>query len=145
MVSELRLAKGIMNISTTLKKFLNKCSKVASHLKGGTKEAWNLLFTPKNKVTKTKDEGLFSALTITFQNENIWVIDSGASRHMTGHHKQLKPLSKGKSLYSVELGDNKGYPVRGIGSTSIELENKGHIHLNNILFVPGFHNNLLGR
>lgn len=143
MVSKLWLGKGIMKISTTLKKFLKKCSKVASHLKRGIKEASSLLFTPKNKVTKTKDEGLFFALTITFQNENIRVIDSGASRHMTSHQKQLKPLSKGKSSYSVELGDNKSYPVRGIGSTSIELENGGHIHLNNILFALGFHNSLL--
>lgn len=33
--------------------------------------------------------------------------------------------------------------MRGIGSTSLELENGGNIHLNNILFVPSFHNNLL--
>ena len=62
---------------------------------------------------------------------------------MTDHHKQLKTLSKGKSSYSVELGDNKSYLVRGIGSTSIELENGGNIHLNNILFVPSLHKNLL--
>ena len=51
MVSKLRLAKGIMKISTTLKIFLRKCSKVANHLK---------------EVTKTKDEGLFSTLIDTF-------------------------------------------------------------------------------
>eukprot|EP00253_Pinus_taeda_P002874 PITA_02874 len=67
-----RLAKGIMKISSTLKKFLKKCSMVASHLKKGIKEAWNLLFTMKKEVTKSKDEGLFSALTDTFQDENIW-------------------------------------------------------------------------
>ena len=73
----------------------------------------------------------------------MWVIDSGASRHMIGHRKKLKTLSKGKSSYSVELGDNKSYLVRGIGSTSIKLENRSNIHLNNILFVLGFHKNLL--
>lgn len=145
MVSELRLAKVIMKISTTMKKFLKKCSKVASQLKKGTKEVTDPLFFSKKKVTKTstKDEGLFSALIGTFKDQNIWVIDSGASRHITGQHKQLKTLSKGKSSYSVELGDNKSYPVRGIGSTSIELENGGNIHLNNILFVPSFQKKLL--
>lgn len=103
--SELRFAKGIMNISTTLKKFLKKRSKVAIHLKKGIKEAWNLLFTPKKKLTKKKDEGLFSALTGTFQDENIWIIDIGESRHMIEHHKQLIFFSKGKSCYSVELGE----------------------------------------
>ena len=43
----------------------------------------------------------------------------------------------------MELGDNKSYPVRGIGSTSLELENRGSVHLNNILFVPGLQKNLL--
>jgi len=97
----------------------------------------------KEEVIKSKDEGLFSTLTSTFQYESIWVIDNGASRHITGHHKQLKTLSKGNSSYSIELGDNKSYLVRGIGSTSLELENGGNIHLNNILFVPILHKNLL--
>jgi len=52
-------------------------------------------------------------------------------------------LSKGKSSYSIEPGDNKSYPMRGIGSTSLELEYGGNIHLNNILFVQGLHKSLL--
>ena len=71
------------------------------------------------------------------------MIDSGASRHMTSHSHQLKTLSKGKSKYSVELGDNKSYPVKGTGSSSIRLEDGSNIHFNNILFVPGLHKNLL--
>ena len=73
--------------------------------------------------TYTKDKGLFSTLTITFEDENIWVIDSGASRRVTSEHKQIKTLSKGKSSYSVELSDKKRYPMREIRSTSLELEN----------------------
>lgn len=103
MESELRLAKGIMKISYTLKKFLKKCIMVEIRHKKGIKEVWDLLFSPRKEVTKAsaKDEGLFSALTSTFQDENIWVIDSGASRNLTGHHKKLKTLSKGNSSYSV--------------------------------------------
>jgi len=33
--------------------------------------------------------------------------------------------------------------MRGIGSTSIELENGRNVHLNNILFVLGLYKNLL--
>ena len=62
---------------------------------------------------------------------------------MVGHSNRLKTLSKGKSTYSVELGDNKSYPLKGIGSTSIKPEDGSNIHLNNILFVPGLHKNLL--
>ena len=145
MVSELRLAKGMMKTTTSLKKSLKQCSMVASHLKQSIKALWNLLLSIENSMTKTstKDEGLISTLTNTFEDENIWVIDSGASRYMKSEHKQLRTLSRGKSSYSVELGDKKNNHVRGIGSTSLELENKGNIHLNNILFVPGLQKNLL--
>lgn len=43
----------------------------------------------------------------------------------------------------MELGDNKSYPVKCIGSTSIELEGGGNIHLNNILYVPNLCKNLI--
>lgn len=134
----------MMKITTPLKKFLKKCSTVASHLKKGINVLWNLLFC-KNDMTKTstKDEGLFLALIGTFEDETIWVIDSGASRHMIGEHNQLKTLLRGKSSYSIELGDKKSYPVRGIGSTSLELDNGGSIHLNNNVFVLGLQNNIL--
>lgn len=43
----------------------------------------------------------------------------------------------------MELRDNNSYPIKGIGSTTIKLENGSNIHLNNILFVLGLHKNLL--
>ena len=128
-----------MKISSTMKKFIKKCSKIESHLKEGIKKAWSLLSSSRKVSIKVNDEGLFSAFSGTFQDEDIWVIDSGASRHMIGHSKQLKTLSKGKSAYSVEIGDNKIYLVKGIGSNSIRLKYGSNIHLNDILFVPGLH------
>lgn len=94
METELRFSMGIMKISSTMKKVIKR---IASHLKNGIKEVWSLIFSSKKVSLKEKDEGLFSALFGTFQDEDIWVIDSGASRHMTGHSHQLKTLSKGKS------------------------------------------------
>ena len=135
-----------MKITTSLKKSLKQFSMMATHLMQGIKAFWDPLLFIKNHITKTcntKDKGLFSTLTGTFEDENIWVIDNGASKHMTGSHKQLKTLSRGKSSYSVELGDKKSYHVRGIGSTSLELENGGIIHPNNILSIPCLQKNLL--
>lgn len=134
-----------MKINTSMNNYLKKCFMVASHFKKGIKVFWILLLSINNNITKTyiKDEGLFSALNDTFKDENIWVIDSGASIHITCEHKQLNTLSSGKSSYSIELGDKKIYLVRGFGSTSLEPENGGNIHLNNILFVLGLQKNLL--
>lgn len=106
------------------------------------KETLNLLFITKKKLIKTKDECLFSTLTDTFQDKSNWVIDNGAYRHLNGHHKKMKTLSKGK-YYSVKLRDNKSYFVRGLWSTYIEFENGSNIHLNNILFVLSLHKNLI--
>lgn len=124
---ELRLSKGTMKISSIVKKFIKK---IASHLKKGIKEAWNLLFATKKVSIKERDEGLFSALSGIFQDEYVWVIDSGASRHMIGHSNILKTLSKGKSIYSLELRENKRYLVKGIGSTSVKLEDGRNIDPN---------------
>jgi len=73
----------------------------------------------------------------------MWVIDTGASRHMTGECSQLQTLSKGKYSHAIELGDNKIYLMKGIGSTLLELESSGSIHLKNILYVLGLKKNLL--
>ena len=135
MVPELWFAQGMKKVNSIMKRLEKNSSSLASLIKQSFKAVWNSLFYSKD-LKSSKNEGLFSALTRTFQDENICVIDSGASRHMTGYHKQLKTLSKEKSSYFVELGDNKSYPVKGIGSTSIELEGGGNIHLNNTLYVP---------
>ena len=56
---------------------------------------------------------------------------------MTGESGQLHTLSKGSSSHAVELGDNNSYAIKGLGSTSLELENEAKLLLNNILYVPG--------
>eukprot|EP00253_Pinus_taeda_P014589 PITA_14589 len=86
---------------------------------------------------------MFSASTGTFKDKNVWVIDSGSSSHMMGECSQLQTLFKGISSHSIELGDNKCYPVKAIGSTSLELQSGGNIHLNNILYVAGLKKKLL--
>ena len=62
---------------------------------------------------------------------------------MTGESKQLHILSKESYSHAVELGDNKSYGVRGLGSTSLKLDNGSKLHLNNILYVPSLKKNLL--
>ena len=97
-----------------------------------------------SKLSKRVMDGtFFSALTSTLEDDNILVIESGASQNMIGEYGQLQTISKGISSHFVELGDKKSYSVRGIGSTLLELETRGRIHLNNILFVPGLKKNLL--
>ena len=72
---------------------------------------------------KVKSQGFLVALTSSLNDDKAWIIDSGASRHVTGESKQLHTLSKEPSSYAVELGDNKSYAVRRLGSTLLKLDN----------------------
>lgn len=64
-----------------------------------------------------------ATLTGSLNDDNTLIIDNEASRHITRKSKQLHTLSYESSSHTVELGDNKCYVIRGLGSTSLKLEN----------------------
>jgi hypothetical protein len=84
----------------------------------------------------------YSALTGTIEDD-MWIIDSGASRHMTGDQARLSNLNERKTSYKVELGDKSTYPIEGFGQASIKLESSNHVHLSNVLYVPSLEKNLV--
>jgi hypothetical protein len=84
----------------------------------------------------------YSSLTGTIEDD-MWIIDSGASRHMTGDQARLSDLNERNTSYKVELGDKITYPVKGFGQASIKLESRNHVHLSNVLYVPGLEKNLV--
>jgi hypothetical protein len=63
----------------------------------------------------------YSALTGTIEDD-MWIIDSGASRNMTGDQDRLSDINERKTLYKVELGEKSTYLVKGFGQASIKLE-----------------------
>ena len=87
-----------------------------------------------NLFNKVKSKGFLVSLAGSLNDDNAWIIDGRASRHMTGDRKQLHTLSKEQPSHALELGDNKSYIVKGLGSTSLKLDNGAKIHLNNILY-----------
>jgi hypothetical protein len=84
----------------------------------------------------------YSALTGTIEYD-MWIIDSGASKDMTGDQARLSDLNEKKTSYKVEIGDKSTYPVEGFGQASIKLESGNHVHLSNVLYVPGLEKNLV--
>lgn len=48
---------------------------------------------------KVKTQGLFFSLIGSLTDDNSWIIDSGASRHMKGESNQLHTLSKEPSSH----------------------------------------------
>jgi hypothetical protein len=84
----------------------------------------------------------YSTLTETIEDD-MWIIDSGASRHMTRDQARLSNLNERKTSYKVELGDKSTYPIEGFGQASVKLESGNHVHLSNVLYVPGLEKNLV--
>jgi len=89
----------------------------------------------KNRITKkegernmlpwqgTKDFFYFSTLTGSISEiDDLWPVDSGASRNVIGDCDNLRSLRKRRLSQKEELGDNNNCAVKGIGKTSIELE-----------------------
>jgi hypothetical protein len=73
----------------------------------------------------------------------MWIIDSGASRHMKGDQVRLSNLNEKRTSYKVELRNKNTYPVEGIGQPSIKLKIGNNVHLSNVLYVPGLEKNLV--
>jgi len=62
---------------------------------------------------------------------------------MTGGSGKIHTLLKEQSSHAMELGDNNSDVVKGLGSTSLKLENGAKLHLDNIFYVPGLKKNSL--
>ncbi|MCO5604027.1 hypothetical protein L7F22_058184 [Adiantum nelumboides] len=68
-----------------------------------------------------------------------WIVDSGASRHMTPSKdglQHLRPM-QGK----IFIGDNSTIPIQGVGSLPLIPDGKGGSHSSEVLYAPhlGYH------
>ena len=59
--------------------------------------------------------------TITHGNDT-WLVDSDASKHMTGYKDFLIELVEKESHQKVKLGDDYQYLIKGVGEASYKLE-----------------------
>jgi hypothetical protein len=47
-------------------------------------------------------------------SNDIWLIDNGVSRHITGYKDHLTDLVEKESHFHVVLGDDARYTVKGV-------------------------------
>ena len=73
-------------------------------------------------------------------SSDIWLVENGASRHMTTSQDSIKDFIDKDSTLQVELGNNSMY---GVGITTLQLESKYSLHMKDVLFVLGLNKNLL--
>ena len=87
---------------------------------------------------------MISALTGTITHGNdTWIVDSGASKHMTGYKDCLSTLVKKESHQKVKLGDDYQYPIKGVREASYKLKPKKLVKMKDVLYVPSLKKNLL--
>ncbi|WVZ51609.1 hypothetical protein U9M48_002738 [Paspalum notatum var. saurae] len=54
--------------------------------------------------------------------EDVWIMDSGCSRHMTGHRKWFSGLNPVSTKEYITFGDNGQGKVMGVGSVSLSAK-----------------------
>jgi hypothetical protein len=87
----------------------------------------NVVPKPHQRDEDIKDEAFLfiSTLSGTVPTHNdIWLIDNGASRHMTGYRDHLTDLVEKETNLHVVLGDNAKYNVKGVGTSTFQLDSE---------------------
>ena len=96
-----------------------------------------------NEKTDKENYAFIVALSSELNsNHSTWILDSGASRHISGFKDKFDTLSNHEAE-EVTIGDNSSYPIKGIGTCSIQLNSDITLQLKNVLYVPGIKRNLV--
>jgi hypothetical protein len=91
-----------------------------------------------------KDHVLISALSGTVTpGADAWIIDSGASKNMTGKRNTLSCISENNFSQKVTLGDDYQYPIKGVGESNYKLDSENSVKMKDVLYVLGLKKKLL--
>jgi len=78
---------------------------------------------------------VFSLLGVV-SSKGTWLVDSGASCHMTGARELFDKFTETGSNLCVELGRGTKHAVRRSGTVSFRLESREVLRVSNVLWVP---------
>jgi hypothetical protein len=98
------------------------------------------------KEDESSDEEyvLISSLTgIVTHGSDIWMVDSGASKHTIGYKDSMSNLNHKDSPNKVKLGDDYDYPIKGVREASYKLDSGNPMKMREVLYVPRLKKNLL--
>ena len=105
---------------------------------------------PRQQANVTEMEAthtLFWATASTDKKEaNTWIIDSGASQHMSWCKERMVNFREFAVPEKVRLGDNRVVLAQGTGSVWVKVKVEGKwkpVELAEVLFVPDLAKNLL--
>ena len=95
----------------------------------------------EEKAKKDEDSSeeyvLLSALTRSvLPGNDTWLVDSGASKHMTGYKDSLSCLVQKESPHKVMLRDDSQYPIKGMGEASYKLDYRNSMKIKTCHVCP---------
>ena len=112
----------------------------ASSLCSSTASSASLAALTSSLVSYTGGRGSSPGTpSISTPHITSWVIDSGASSHMTGFPSVLTAYRPETSIPDVRIADGHSCPVLGSGQSRATSS----LPLQNVLYIPGFPANLL--
>jgi hypothetical protein len=86
---------------------------------------------------------LVSTLSGTVSCDGAWLVDSGASCHMTGARELFESITETDSDMCVELGMGTRHAVQGTGTVRFQLESGEMLRVTNVLWVPELRRSVL--
>ena len=98
----------------------------------------------KTNEDSSEEHSLISTLIgLVSLGNDTWLIDSGASKHMTGFKESLSRHEQKESPHKVMLEYDSQYPIKGLGEPSYKLDSGNPMKMKDVLYVPGLKKNLL--
>lgn len=79
---------------------------------------------------------------IGVEEKDVWVLDTGASNHMTGRREALASLDA-SVRGTVCFGDGSLVDIEGIGSVVLQTRKKGHKVLTKVYYIPKLKSNIV--
>lgn len=95
---------------------------------------------------KNLDVKLFMAdgdTAIEEDESDIWIMDSGASSHMSGKKQWFRNFKLSNTGVKLYLGDNSGYEIKGHGDVLVTLPDGKIRNISDVWYVPGIKKNMI--
>jgi hypothetical protein len=94
----------------------------------------------EHQVVHLNEEKVYS--TDWDDDKDAWVLDTGASNHMTGRREALASLDT-TVRGTVRFGDGSLVEIEGIGSVMLQTKKVGHKVLIEVYFIPKLKSNII--
>jgi hypothetical protein len=117
--------------------------KMSKIMMGGKFDGSSKLSSRKTIPQGDEDINISTLSSMVPTNDNTWLIDSSASRHMNGLRDHLTHFVEKETHLHVVLGDDARYNVRGVGTSTFQLDSDMQLQLIEVLYVPRMKRNLV--